>query len=147
MENDSKSTFKFIHVHIKCRDITATKEFYKQMFNAKILHEEEIRKAALAILEIGGCYVHLSETEPGEILESEKQERKTVWLRYGLGHFGFKVDDVDQAVRELKMKGARILGEPRDIREGVRVAYLRGPDDEVIEISQRSETFEALLRK
>jgi len=100
----------------------------------------------VVMLEIGGTYLHLSETESGEILESPKEQRQTVWTRYGLGHFGFRVKDLDEAIRELQQKGATFLGGIRNIREGVRVIYMRGPDDDLIEISERSPSFQALFQ-
>ena len=147
MEKDSRVVFEFAHVHIKCHDIHTTRKFYEEMFNAKTVHEEKIGNGRIAMLDLGGSYVHISEAEPGEILESLKEQRKKTWIRYGLGHFGVRVKDLDAAVRELKMKGADFVGEPRDIREGVRVAFIRGPEDDVIEISQRSSSFEAMLRR
>ena len=147
MGKDSEAEFIFAHVHLKCHDIDATKSFYEKMFNAKFLLEEKIRNARISMMELGGTYLHISEAEPGEILESSKEQRNKVWIRYGLGHFGFRVKDLDEAIRELKRKGADFVGGIRDIREGVRVIYLRGPEDDVIEISERSERFDALLRR
>jgi len=145
MQKNWRVEFKFGHVHIKCHDLDSTKKFYEEMFNANLLFEEEVRNARIAMMEIGGTYIHLSEAGPEEDLEPSKQPRGKVWIRYGIGHFGFRVKDLDEAVRELKTRGAEFIQEPRDIREGVRVAFIRGPEDDVIEISERSESFEKML--
>ena len=147
MEKKTGVEFIFAHVHLKCRDIDAAKTFYKKMFNARFLFEEKVRNARIAIMELGGTYLHISEAEAGETIESPKEARKNIWNRYGLGHFGFRVKDLDEAVRELKLKGAEFVGGIRDIREGVRVIYMRGPEDDVIEISERSPDFDSLLRQ
>jgi catechol 2,3-dioxygenase-like lactoylglutathione lyase family enzyme len=55
-----------------------------------------------------------------------------------LDHFGFKVESVDEAVAELKRRGAEIAVEPRTIRPGVRIAFVRAPDDIRIELLERS---------
>jgi catechol 2,3-dioxygenase-like lactoylglutathione lyase family enzyme len=55
----------------------------------------------------------------------------------GLDHFGFRVDNVDEAVADLKRRGAEIAVEPRTIRPGVRIAFVRAPDDVRIELLQR----------
>ena len=55
----------------------------------------------------------------------------------GLDHFGFRVEDVDATVSELKDRGADIAVEPRTIRPGVRIAFVRAPDDIRIELLQR----------
>jgi len=40
-------------------------------------------------------------------------------------------------VAELKRRGADIAVEPRTIRPGVRIAFVRAPDDVRIELLQR----------
>ncbi len=147
MGKNTKPEFTFAHVHIKCRDFESAKKFYEEMFHAKTLREDMRRNARIAMMDIGGTLLHISEVEQGEKLEEWQEPRKTVWIRYGLSHFGFRVNDLDKAVRELKAKGADFIQEPRQIREGVSVAYLRGPEDDVIELSQRSASFESLLRR
>jgi catechol 2,3-dioxygenase-like lactoylglutathione lyase family enzyme len=146
MEKEPGVEFVFAHVHLKSRNFDAAKAFYEKMFHARFLFEEKVRNARVAMMELGGTFLHISEVEAGETIQSPKEPRKNIWTRYGLGHFGFKVKDLDAAVRELKQKGAEFVGGIRDIREGVRVIYMRAPDDDVIEISERSASFEALLR-
>ena len=43
----------------------------------------------------------------------------------------------DETVAELKRRGADIAVEPRTIRPGVRIAFVRAPDDVRIELLQR----------
>jgi predicted enzyme related to lactoylglutathione lyase len=139
MEKNSTVEFKFDHVHIKCHDLDTVKKFYEEVFDAKILYEGKARNARMVMMELGGNYINLSEPVEGERLESPKKSRDDVWIRYGIGHFGVAVNDLDKATRELKIKGAEFIWEPRDIREGVRVAFIRGPEDDVIEIVQRNK--------
>ena len=146
MEKKSGVEFIFAHVHLKCREIDAAKKFYENMFGANFLFEEKVRNARIVMMEMGGTFLHISETEPGEMIPP-RPPREKVWIGYGLGHFGFRVKNLDDAVQELKLKGAEFLGGIRDIREGVRVIYMRGPEDDVIEISERSPSFEALFHR
>ena len=133
-----KVDYRFEHVHVKCRDAQAAKDFYEKMFNAKTVYEGEVRGGRFFMMELGGTTLNLSEPGKGEELEPLKP-RKEVWIRYGIGHFGVRVKNLDEAVRELRAKGAEFIWEPRDIRQGVRVAFIKAPDDDVIEIVQRSE--------
>ena len=55
----------------------------------------------------------------------------------GLDHFGFRVDNIDEVVADLKSRGAEFSREPTTIRPGVRVAFVRTPDDVRIELLQR----------
>lgn len=147
MEGPSHINFIFAHVHLICRDFDATKQFYKKMLNARCLFEGKAKRARIVIMELGGTCLHISEAEGDERIEAPEECRRKIWIRYGLGHFGFRVDDLDEAIRELKDKGAEFIGGIRHIREGVRVIYMRAPEDDIIEISERSSEFEALLRR
>lgn len=134
-----KGEYKFDHVHIKCRDINTAKRFYEEMFDGKTVFDGKIRNTPFIMMELGGSYINLSAAAEGEALESPDKLRRNVWIRYGIGHFGVRVRDLEKAVQELRKKGAEFVWEPRDIREGVKVAFIKGPEDDVIEIVQRSK--------
>ena len=52
----------------------------------------------------------------------------------------FRVDDVDTAVRDLRARGAVFITEPHDQAEwGLRVAHLRDPDGNLLELYHRIE--------
>ena len=124
-------------MHIKCHDINTIKDFYEKMFNAKTIYEGKLRNVPMATLELGGSVIIITEAGEGENLEWPKIPREGIWIRYGIGHFGVRVDDLDEAARELKAKGAEFILEPQDIRGGVKIAFIRAPDDDVVEIVQR----------
>ena len=147
MEEQSHINFIFAHVHLICRDFDAAKQFYEKMLNTRCLFEGQGKKARIVIMELGGTCLHISEAEGDERIEAPKERQEGIWIRYGLGHFGFRVDDLDEAIRELKDKGAEFVGGIRHIREGVRVIYMRAAQNDVIEISERSAEFEAFLRR
>ena len=56
----------------------------------------------------------------------------------GLEHIGLAVQDIDAVVAALKAKGVVFTMEPTTIRPGVRIAFLRGPEDVSIELLERS---------
>jgi len=139
MEKSSKVEFKFDHVHIKCHDINVARKFYEEMFNAKTIYEAKLRNAPMVMMEIGGAPIIIAEAGEGEILDLQKEPKENIWIRYGIGHFGVRVDDLDKAARELRAKGAEFIWEPREMRGGVRAAFIRGPENDVIEIVQRDK--------
>lgn len=47
-----------------------------------------------------------------------------------------RVDDVDRYAAELAARGASLLGEPAVMWERLRVAYLRDPEGNLIELQQ-----------
>ncbi len=57
--------------------------------------------------------------------------------RFGVDHFGFQVENIDQAISELRAKKVSIIEEPSTVRPGVRIAYIEAPDKVRIELTQR----------
>jgi catechol 2,3-dioxygenase-like lactoylglutathione lyase family enzyme len=48
----------------------------------------------------------------------------------------FETEDVDSTIEQIRARGANIIGEPRSRPDwGIRVAYLRDPDGNLIEIN------------
>jgi catechol 2,3-dioxygenase-like lactoylglutathione lyase family enzyme len=131
---------KLDHVHIKCHDANAAEKFYREMFNAKTVERYLIRDTQSIMMDLGGTFLTLTEAEKGEVLESAKKPREVPNIQYGLGHVGVRVKNLDETARVLREKGAEFLWEPRDSRGGkIRVAFIRGPEDDVIEIVQRND--------
>ena len=130
---------KFDHVHIKCHDVNTVEKFYREMFDAKTIERYVIRDTQSIMMELDGTYIILVDAEKGEALESPKKPRETPMVRCGLGHFGVRVRNLDEVAQVLREKGAEFLWEPRDSKGGrIRVAFIRGPEDDIIEIVQRN---------
>jgi catechol 2,3-dioxygenase-like lactoylglutathione lyase family enzyme len=56
----------------------------------------------------------------------------------GLEHIGLTVKGIDAVVAELKGKGAHFTMEPTTIRPGVRICFVRGPENVAIELLERT---------
>jgi catechol 2,3-dioxygenase-like lactoylglutathione lyase family enzyme len=130
----------FDHIHIKCHDVDTAERFYREMFNARTVERYAIRDTTSVMMELGGTFVILTNPEKGEVLESAEKPRQKPMIRYGLGHVGIRVKNLDETAQILREKGAEFLWEPRDSKDGrIRVAFIRGPEDDVIEIVQRND--------
>ncbi|MCI0867134.1 MAG: VOC family protein, partial [Chloroflexi bacterium] len=57
--------------------------------------------------------------------------------RYGLDHFGFEVDDMEEAAAHLRAHGAHFICEPWTMPSGSTVAFIEAPDHVSVEIIQR----------
>ena len=53
---------------------------------------------------------------------------------FGTDHFGLSVNNLDGTIEELRSRGVFIEVEPWEFRPGVRIAFVRGPDDVRIEL-------------
>jgi lactoylglutathione lyase len=123
--------FSIEHAAIRCKDLEASVEYYRRMFDARvILRRERGESRRIVFLRIGESMLELMEMGPG----SESLDPRE---HYGVHHLGMGTDDFDSAYRELKAKGADFLGEPLNPTPGIRLAFLRDPNGAVIELAYR----------
>jgi lactoylglutathione lyase len=126
------STFAYDHIHLRSTDPEKTAAYYERMFDAQIIRTMQDGKPRID-MKIGGQDVFIAPVPPGSGVNPPP-----VTPYQGLDHFGLRVKNIDKVVADLKAKGAEFTMEPTDIRPGVRIAFLRGPESVSIELLERS---------
>ncbi len=130
------------HVSIRCRDLESSIDFFRRMFDAKvILRRTPGEGRRIVFLRIGESMLELMEmgspSEPADPLN-----------HLGVHHIGIKAEDFEAAYKDLKAKGATFIGEPIEPTPGIRLAFLKEPNGAVIELVQRdSKVFQKALAK
>lgn len=126
------ATYGYDHIHFRSEDPHAARAFWEDSFGAKVLQERDLGGAPSFTLDLNGMCFLVSGRAQGE----EPVKGGTA-PRYGLDHFGLLVDNMDEAAAELHGKGVEFICEPWEIRPGVKIAFVRGPDDISIELAER----------
>jgi lactoylglutathione lyase len=127
---DSPLDFAFDHVHLYCSDLPATERWFIDCLGAELIRHRMNKTAPATDLRLGGSTIFLRAAQKGETLGQAGPSR------FGTDHMGFRVRNLDTTAAELKQRGVEFDSEPHDIRPGVRVAFLRGPDAVRIELLQ-----------
>ena len=127
------ATYTYDHIHLRTRDPMGMAQYFHKMFDATILESVQSDGRARVDIDIDGLIVFIAPVSADAQIEPEPREP-----HLGLDHFGFRVESVDETVAELKRRGAEIVDEPRTIRPGVRIAFVRAPDNVRIELLERS---------
>ena len=83
-------------------------------------------------LDIDGLTLFLAKVGEGEDVPEAPAEPYL-----GLDHFGFTVDNLDEAAAELKQRGAEFTVEPFQLRPGVKIAFVLAPENVRIELLER----------
>lgn len=125
--------YTYDHIHLRSRDPMETAQYYNKMFGAKILESVQPDGQKRIDLDINGLTVFIARVSPEDDIPQSPAEPYL-----GLDHFGLRVDDLDEAVAELKQRGAKFSMEPRTIRPGVKIAFVLAPDRVRIELLERS---------
>ncbi len=136
-ENKTIGGGGFHHVAIRAHDFDASVKFYTEAmgFEKKISWGEGKRRAIM--LDTGdGNYL--------EIFANGTDEPKP---EGSIIHFALRTSDCDAAIERARAAGAQITVEPKDVeipsephKTPVRIAFCKGPDDEIIEFFQNELT-------
>jgi lactoylglutathione lyase len=126
-------TYHFDHLHLVSRDPKAAALYYQKMFDAKIIESIEPDGKPRIDLNINGLVIFIFPVGSKEDLPDSPIGRYV-----GLDHFGFRVDNLDETVTELKRRGVEFAVEPFMRRPGLKSAFVRAPENVRIEILERS---------
>lgn len=127
------------HVMISVPNYQETLQWYQEKFDATIEKEwtvDELPDLQLAYLDVHGFRIEIvGTTQPRSgmpnFLDFGEALRTT-----GIGHFCFRVDDVDAAIAELNQKGVPAFVEAADYPNiGVRVGFVKDNNGNIIEFS------------
>lgn len=113
-------TYQLEHVAIYCGDIDESVRFYEKFFGGQ---STTIRKGAAGYR---FCFVKIDGSLPVQLMESAG----TV----GVHHYGFVTDDVEQAAKEFRERGAHIIRENRDASGKVTTIFVQDPNGLEMEI-------------
>ena len=125
-------TYRYDHMHVRSRDVKKTAEYYHQMFDAEIVQSIQSDGKPRTDLDLNGLTIFIAAVPAGAATPPAPTEPYV-----GLDHFGLRVEDMDEAVADLKRRGASFTMEPRTIRPGVRIAFVQAPDNVRIELLER----------
>lgn len=123
---------KLDHIGIAVRDIESSIHFYTKVLSGKLIDcytSEAIGvESEVAIIEVNGERIELlapTNNTTSPIARFIKQKGK------GVHHIAYRVENLDQALDELKEQGIRILeGTLRTNKHGRRLIYLNPADTE-----------------
>jgi lactoylglutathione lyase len=126
------TVFRYDHVHLRSPDPEETARYYERMFGARIIRSRQSDGRERIDLDLGGMSVFIARVDPDKVGPPPQPPFQ------GLEHLGLAVSGIDAAAAELKKKGAEFTMEPTTIRPGVRIAFIRGPQNVHIELVDRT---------
>ncbi|GGM39088.1 glyoxalase [Paraliobacillus quinghaiensis] len=120
------------HIGVAVRNIDDSISFYKNILGAELIDRYKSDavgvESEIAIMEVNGARTELlapTNNTTSPIAKFIKQKGK------GVHHIAYKVDDLDDALVELKARGVRVLADTlRTNKHGRRLIYLNPADTE-----------------
>ena len=126
--------YEFNHVHLKAPDPGKTAGWYVEAFGFQII-SDTVRDSGDRFIRCkaaDGTGFNISEARTNEQLASGSDGTP----HWGLEHFGINVDDMDAEIERLEGLGAVLMEGPISTPTGLRIAFIKGPDDVRIELLQ-----------
>jgi lactoylglutathione lyase len=127
--------YRWDHIHLRSPDPDTTAAWFERILGAQVIRSTVEGKPRID-LKLGGADVFIMPVAPGD-----KVNPPPVTPYQGLDHFGLTVSGIDAVAAELKAKGVEFTMEPRTIRPGLRVCFLRGPQGISIELLERDQKY------
>ena len=109
------------HVAITVKDMDEARNTWMNVLGIGQEYEEQIGQTKLAMLPVGETYIELlaSPNQDSPINQWMENHGESIW------HLCFEVEDIDEAVAELKAKGVKLQNdEPRPGHGGSRIVFL-----------------------
>ena len=127
------SIYQIDHIHVVSTDPKATASYFQMMFDAKVVESHPPGGKPRIDVELAGLAIFIRQATPEENLPASPLGRYR-----GLDHFGLRVKDIVEAAADLKSRGAEFISEPHTLRPGLKIAFIRGPENIRIELLERS---------
>lgn len=131
---------KIDHLGIAVNRIDEAKKLFQDILGLEYAGSETVseQKVTTAFFPVGDSEVELLEsTAPDGPIARYLEKRGE-----GIQHLAFRVENLEEALAELKEKGVRLIDEkPRQGAGGARIAFLHPKDTHgvLIELSERGE--------
>jgi len=128
------------HIGIAVKDLKEASRFYTEILGLRMEGTEEVaeQKVTVAFLPITDSEVELLQsTEPDGPIARYIEARGE-----GIQHLAFRVENLEEALSELKAKGVRLIDErPRRGAGGARIAFIHPKETRgvLVELCEREE--------
>jgi methylmalonyl-CoA epimerase len=126
------AVIRFDHVAVTVKDIERSIGFYRDLLGFEVVGQLLLRDDTFKIvyLRSGGACIELF-----EFRDNDAQTAVGVPDQVGgFKHVALQTDDVDAVAAKLKAAGTVFTVEPKDAAGGVRLAFFRDPDGNLLEL-------------
>ena len=122
---------RFLHTMIRVGDLERSIDFYTNVLGMKLLRRKDYPDGKFTLAFLG--YGPESETCVLELTYNWGVDHYD--LGNGFGHIAIEVDDVHQAVEEIRARGGKIIREAGPMNAGTTIiAFVEDPDGYQIEL-------------
>jgi len=123
--------FRWDHLHLRSPDPETTAQYYIDVFGATPVNKVEVGGNVRMIVSLAGLNLFIEQVLPETPAPPQPPH-------LGLEHIGLAVTNMDAVCAELKARGAEFVVDPHSPRPGLRIAFVRAPENVRVELLERS---------
>ena len=134
--NDKADTgnYRFLHTMIRVRDLDKSIDFYTRLLGMKLTRRKDFPSGEFTLAFVG----YGDEADNTVIELTHNWGTASYDLGEGYGHIAIEVDDVYEAVDELRNRGGKVIREAGPMNAGTTIiAFIEDPDGYPIELIGR----------
>jgi methylmalonyl-CoA/ethylmalonyl-CoA epimerase len=140
IQGENMKILKVDHIGVAVKSINAAKQLYSELLGLNHAGSETVaeQKVTTAFFPVGDTEVELLESTSDDGPIAKYIEKKGE----GIQHIAFKVENIEEALAELKAKGIQLIDEkPRRGAGGAKIAFLhpKSTFGVLIELCEREE--------
>ena len=122
---------RILHTMLRVGDLDRSIAFYTEVLGMKLLRKDDFPEGKFTNVFVG----YTDETTDAVIELTHNWETDKYELGTGFGHIAIEVDNVYQAVEDIRARGGEVTREAGPMKGGTRVlAFVRDPDGYSIEL-------------
>ncbi|MFA6221987.1 MAG: methylmalonyl-CoA epimerase [Desulfomonilaceae bacterium] len=129
---------KIAHLGVAVQDLESAMKFFTEDLPLEVTHTEDYQGMKIAFIPIGDSSVELLQDVSGASAIRKFLDKNGE----GIHHIAYEVDDINEAISELKAKGVKLIDEkPRQGAHGMSVAFMhpKATHGILMELCQPSE--------
>ncbi|MBM4327506.1 MAG: methylmalonyl-CoA epimerase [Deltaproteobacteria bacterium] len=129
---------RIAHLGVVVKDLDEALRFFTGGLPLELTHTEDYQGMRIGFIPVGDSSIELLQDVSGSSAIKKFLEKNGE----GIHHIAFEVDDISQAVVELKERGIRLIDEtPREGAHGMTIAFMhpKGTHGILMELVQPSK--------
>lgn len=112
---------RIAHLGVAVKDLENALKFFTNGLPLELAHTEDYQGMRIGFIPVGDSSIELLEDVSGSSAIKGYLEKKGE----GIHHIAFEVDDIHEALAELKDKGVKLIDEtPREGAHGMTIAFM-----------------------
>lgn len=123
---------KFLHSMIRVKDLQKSLDFYQKVLNMTFVKKKRLDDCELYFLE------DEEKTAQIELTFNDETPQNGYTNGNAFGHFAFSVDSLDEFTKKIQELGYEYLYEPYVIFTGTKIAFIKDPDGNEIELIEKN---------